>query len=734
MPFFVFIWKESALQINEDGSGAEMREYRYKIKGRVSLMALTLCICANVLISYAAEDESNVNRFNVAIVLDASNSMNYTDPDGFRYEAISQFTDLLAERGNYLSGIVFSNHVEAFQEPEPVSKQEDKEKVTDLLASVMSAGVTEEMGYTNIGEALSKAVDMLVSEGNGDLPSVIVFLSDGNTEMPTDSEQNISLEEKASAIQKARENHVSIYTVCLNANNKADISEMEQISKATGGEFQEVGKADDLVEVTGIFYNMIYGTSRISLGGETFPDNGLITKGFEVPGFGVEEVNILINGRVTDTSLIQPDGKEYEAKKNTSGTYTRLKITEIQSGDWMLKAEGDPGSSVDIDMVYNSNLNVEAEIEPDGKTFTSGQSVDVKAILKAGEISAEKDSQYAGYHATLHLMDAYGRELETKPMSVSQGRFEAKQQFDVGDYYLKVTVEGNSLNRDSEDIGPFHVKETSEADNDDIENTPPEAVETPIRKTVYVWPFKGGSLSFNMAELAKDAQDDELAYEIVSSSFIEGEDYHLDGDTVTLDHFSLSKGSFDIKAMDSRGLFCNIELIVTARNVGVMALIGIGILAAAVMIALAFIMRRILTRPFGGAITVCSDVNGQTTKRDEKINPGRGRCRLSSFNVDHIGGDINYSKSYFQAADQKQGKYVEFRTNVPVYYQGRMTDNIKVKSGSINEAKISSKADSKDFLYIKFESRVTGSRQRIVRKNTGKVNLPVRQRTNKSGR
>lgn len=691
-----------------------MKKCLHRVKKGAIFGTIVLCMYINILTSYAAE-ETNLNRFNVVILLDASNSMNYTDPGGLRYEAIKQFTDLLAESGNHLGGIVFSNHVEATQPSKAVSGKDDKKKVTDILASVMSTGVTAEMGYTNIGEALSNAVDMLISDGSGDLPSVIVFLSDGNTEMPTNEELTVSLDEKASAIQIAREKNISIYTVCLNENQNADVSEMEQISNATGGKFQEVEDADDLSKVFHTFYSMIYGTSAIPILEEVFPKEGTLSTKFEVPGFGVEEVNVVINGVVSDVSLLQPDGKTAKAEKNSSDTYTLLKITDVMPGEWTLKMQGNQGDNVKINMIYNSNLNVDIETEPEETELALEQSLKVKATLKAGDKLATKNSQYDGYYATLHLMDAYGDELETEDMSIVDGHFETERQLEEGIYYLKVTVEGNSLTRESKEIGPLQITEESEADQPETKNTPPEAVETPVRKTVYIWPFKDSKLSINMEELAEDVQDTELVYKVISSSFMEGADYYIDGNTVILEHFSLSKGSFLIKVTDSGGLSCNIELIVTARNIGVMALVGLCIAALAALIGFGITLRIALTRPFGGTITVRSRVNDVYKGMDK--NPRRGRCRLSSFGIDHIGGGISYSKSYFQAIDQKSEKCVELHTNVPVFCQGKMTDKIKIKSGNFNEVKISSKEDDKNILSIRFQSRMTDSRKNTMRKS-----------------
>lgn len=86
---------------------------RYKLCLGIILASVFLMIIKSsaLTIVKANENDASYNRFNV-VVLDASNSMNYTDPSNLRYEAVSQFTNLLAEKGNYLGGVVFSNHVE----------------------------------------------------------------------------------------------------------------------------------------------------------------------------------------------------------------------------------------------------------------------------------------------------------------------------------------------------------------------------------------------------------------------------------------------------------------------------------------------------------------------------------------------------------------------------------------------------------------------------------------------
>ena len=79
------------------------------------------------------------------------------------------------------------------------------------------------------------AVDMLDSSRNPNIPSVIILLSDGNTDFPSDSTGALlqqSNANKQDAINRARQNGYPIFSVCLNANHTANTEELADISNA----------------------------------------------------------------------------------------------------------------------------------------------------------------------------------------------------------------------------------------------------------------------------------------------------------------------------------------------------------------------------------------------------------------------------------------------------------------------------------------------------------------------
>lgn len=665
------------------------------------------CIQAN------AEKESSNNRFNVVIVLDASGSMKNTDPNGFRYEAISQFTGLLAEQGNVLGGVVFHTDLAAEKTLTEITSQAGKDAVTDMLKSIPSNG-----GWTNTGAGLSRAVEMIKQNGDPELPSVILFLSDGNTEMASKEATQASLDQKADAIQEAREQGIQIYSVCLNANKSADVSEMRQLADATGGVFQEVAKAEDLQDVFNSFYNLIYGTSTITLVDEVFPDTGRLETTFDVPGLGVEEVNIIIYGNTTKMSLLKPDGSESSATAVISETFSMLKLTDVVPGTWTLVTEGVPGDSIKINMVYNTNLGVEMSIIPEERIINPADPVTITAKLKGNNVLATSGDQYVGYTAELQVLDAYGELLESIPMEVVGDHFEVKQTFEEGTYYYKAIIKGNHIEKESEKVGPL-TSTTDVLTEDEKNNTPPVPVNPVVEETVNIWPFVGGNFTLDMNTLATDAQDSTLRYKVESSSFIEGTDYTVDSNGIlTMDHFSLSKGAFTISATDSWGLSCEIEVIVKSVNIGLLTLIGIGVLALIAAIIFGILLYIALTKPFRGTISAQSYCNG--TYKGIPRSPRRGREKLARFGMDNVG--LDYQKSYFQATGQN---YIFLVTDKEVIYNGQPTKKVRIQSGAA--VTIYTGKDSTRSMNIRFDSRMQGGPRRPAPRGGRRPTQPRRR-------
>ena len=660
----------------------------------------TLCLALSIVLSIlqaglffdtarAAQNAAN-NRFNVVIVSDASGSMLSTDPEGLRFEAINQFINLLAEQGNLLGAVSFADNINATEELTKVDSAEAKQKIADTLKN------TPAKGDTNIGEALQKAVTMLDEAGDKDLPSIILFLSDGNTDLKDKKDMENSLNMKADAIQAAREKGIAIYSVCLNANKKADVSEMEQISQATGGEFREVGSASDLQEVFNSFYNLIYGTSTTQLLDEAFDESGVLETKFNVPGLGVEEINIIIYGKVSEVELFDAQGQKKDVSPMEYNTFTMIKSTDVSAGEWKLITKGTAGNHIKINMVYNTNLEVELKTQALGKVTNPKDGVKFEAYLSSGEIKADS-SNIGGYEAELIVSDAYGKELDKFPMTVVDDHFELSQNLSNGVYFVKAHVSGNSLDKTSESLGPIEVSDKALTE-EEKNNTAPVPVNDKIKKNVYIIPFKDNTVSFDLKGLAKDKEDKKLHYMVASSSFIEGKDYSLGDDMVLkLYHYSLSRGDFDIKATDSKGLSCNISIVVKSINVGVVTAIVVLIIGLIVLAVMGYFAYRLWGTPFGGPITVTSDKGGE--RREQTVTKKTGRLPLSRFRVSNIGFDIK--KTYFEASGKP---YIYMCSSKEFYCNGKLTKRARISNNIAVIVKPNK--DSSDSITVLYQSRL----------------------------
>ncbi|WP_185752478.1 vWA domain-containing protein [Butyrivibrio sp. AE2032] len=668
---------------------------------RALVSLLSIVITIGLLFCCVSADNSdkkqnNNNRFNVVFVLDSSGSMKWTDPNGYRFEAISQFANLLATRGNYLGGFVYSTKIEQEINPSLVNSQQDKNSVTDSLEAIKASG------DTNIGMALLTAVNALNEYGDPNLPSVIVLLSDGNTDLPTKDELNQSYEDKAEAIELAIKSDIPIYTICLNSNGTADTNEMKQISDATGGVFREVSGAEDLNDVFNTFYELIYGTTTITIVDDEFPDNGVIEKTFDIPGIGVEEVNIIIHGNTDSLDVYTPDGNLVDAYVTELHSFTMIKVTDVVPGTWKIVATGIPKDQIKINMVYNTNLSISLDVDNDNGIIDNSSPAHFSSRLSSGTTVATEASQYTGYEAELKIMNGYEEVIKRVPMTVSGDCFQADVDLDDGVYYFEASLSGNYITKESEKTGPYNVMTVVPAATPVPPNTAPKPVQDQIEHKVDNWPYVGAKpLNVDLSKLATDNEDSVLRYSIESSSFMEGSDYTVSGNELSLFNCSLKKGLFIVKATDSGGLSCEITINVLRNDIGEKTIIILGIILLLLIIALSTIIYIFLNKKFMGNcfIRYFDDATGDY--RDEiMVHKNRGRLYLVPFNSPEANRIFDSKKCFFQAT----GKYdIKFITNKKVFAQGEMKNTIEV-SGNGFEIDVRPSQNSTNGIKIRFES------------------------------
>lgn len=667
-----------------------MMKKTIKFLSIVLTMVMVMMICS---LSVSAEQRTS-NRFNVVFVLDASGSMKDTDPNDLRFDATKLFLGLLANDGNYVGSVVFSTDIIKTTDIKFVNGTADKNSIESDIESCKVGG------WTGIGTALDKGVDMLNDKGNKDLPSVIILLSDGKSELGNDDDLKECNELKAKAINNARKNNIKIYTVGLNSDGEADINELKQISDATYGKCEEVKSAADLKNVFAEFYNLIYGTSTTVIFEGKVPTDGKINKNFKIPDAGVEEVNIIISSKssINNIRLDKPSGEKMsvdDVKKITtaSKSFSITKITKPEGGEWTLYAEGKAGDDVKIEMVYNDCLSIATEYNENDK-FVVGDKIQVKGYLFNNDEKAT--SGYEDYKAILHLTKQTSDNEEDNvvtelDMSVDETSYIAEIPIDeIGTYSMYMQVVGNGIEKKT-DENPIIIN---------VGNSAPVVNKDKIEQHFWVIPFITDTGDIDISGAVTDAEDSKLSYSVESSSF-KDTSYKLDGETLTMtDFYDLSEGSFTIKATDSNGASAEFEVDVTTTNVGIVTLIVLGIIALIVLAAIGVVTWILLNKRFMGDC-YASSFNYETGECSDEVkrSKGRGRIRMTAFNMRVPG--LNLSKCYLQATGKD---YIYFCSKKPVYGDGSKKKKVKI-NGLGNEVTIMADANSQMGLRVKFVSR-----------------------------
>lgn len=622
------------------------------MKKRFLALLLILSMALGFCSTAVAEDKgSRQNRYNVVFVTDESYSMLSSDPDQLRYEAIRRFVALMAQNGNAIGSVRFASGIVDSQTLKGISGFDGKNDFMNGYTTLSPEWGT--IWCTNIGLGISQAVEMIQQNADPANPSVIMLLTDGSTVMLTDEETEESLLLKADAVEQARELNIPIYTICLNADGSADIDELRQIAVATGGEFTEVDSARDLEDVQTMYYSLIF--NAMDGDGETvvIGDSGMEEKAFDVPAIGVEEFNVVLSGNYTGCALTDPGGYTYSEAELQSmimqgKDFSVIKAVAPQGGTWKVTLYGAPGTSIDFKLIYNSDFYVSSSISK-SEGYKLGDKVTISATICDSSGPVTDGSRYTEFKGQIHIVHDGGIE-EVYPMELGDSSFNYVLTLDQeGTYYAYVEVARDTYSVDTAG-SPYEIG---------VNNNAPEWSGEEQKAHANLWPIIGGSAKLDLTGAAIDPDGDPITYSVESASFLE-DDYTLDGSNLTVNNFSLSKGSFTIRATDPHGAFCTFDVLVTSTNIGLIMALAILLGILIVIVVLIVSLKKALGVPFMGTITVESI--GNQGVAPAVMTPGRGRVKLETFGLGECGLP---AKSYFQAGGKKGN--IIFVSPKPIY-------------------------------------------------------------------
>lgn len=415
------------------------------------------------------------SQLDAVLVIDASGSMKETDPNKLGLEGVKLFVDMLGFTDNQVGVVTYGSDVSQTYPMSLVKNQSDKENIKNFVD-----GITRDLEYTDITSGLKEAVKMLNQRNaSGNSPLIVVF-TDGNNAIggvanrtPADIDKDL-----AAIISQAQSEGYPIYTIGLNDNGKLNEAYLEKISVDTKA---KAFATKDPAELPDILTEIFAAHSNLkvqSLG----PITG--TGNFEevvvnIPNGNVLEANLSATSKSpVEFKLVDPNGNEQAIPSqnitlHTSNSYSLLKLARPMQGDWKLYVKGIAGDQINIDLVYN--YDIEVTMKPLSQSnYGVGDKLIVEAYLSLQGNVVNDPNLYNSAKGYLVLTENQTG-IETRINMQLQGQSFAGEYTlkDKGDYTVKVIVEDTSYVRESTEtqIQVGAVATTSPAATPNLNNT-----------------------------------------------------------------------------------------------------------------------------------------------------------------------------------------------------------------------------------------------------------------------
>ncbi len=190
--------------------------------------------------------ETSSPSLDAVLVLDVSGSMIDSDPQYKSCEAALSLTGTLASLDRARTAIItFSDQIGLCTPFMDLHTEAGLHTVTNYLESLSYTH-----GDTDIGQALEKAKDMLLSEEASGQARCIVLLTDGEIDLPRASDEkaaeNESLTRALVAIEECVENEIVIHSVMLDPSGDLDPHLCSYMADKTGGTSARTSLSSDL--------------------------------------------------------------------------------------------------------------------------------------------------------------------------------------------------------------------------------------------------------------------------------------------------------------------------------------------------------------------------------------------------------------------------------------------------------------------------------------------------------
>ncbi|WP_232381021.1 vWA domain-containing protein [Paenibacillus tianjinensis] len=428
------------------------RTTKNMLKRLIPVLLLILCLSASPFaVMRASAAPAGPSRIDAVLLIDVSNSMNKSDKNNIAGEAMKMFIDMLSAQGDKVGIVAYTDKVQREKALLQIGSAGDKQDLKDFIDGL------DRGPYTDIAVGVEEAVKVLENGSDPGHEPMIVMLADGNNDLNESGSrtQSQSDQELSAAVEAAKQKGYPIYTIGLNADGKLNKSILSGLSDETGGKAFTTDSADDLPQILSEIF-----ASHLKL--KVVPVQSITANGsyqdvtVNVPNSSVLEANIsIMSSQPVTAKLTDPSGKEVaipsdDVLLSKSSSYSLIKLLSPEQGDWKLQVKGVPKDKIDINLVFNYDLELKIDALPSAK-YQKGDTIEIVSHLFSNGTQVTLSNLYQDMKAVLLATDTDTGAVQEIPLDNSGAEF--KGSFEIKDshsYELKVRAEESSFYRESD--------------------------------------------------------------------------------------------------------------------------------------------------------------------------------------------------------------------------------------------------------------------------------------------
>jgi len=418
------------------------------------MLALVLCLTQLPSTMFAASATTSPNNSTTSVdavlVLDASNSMKSSDPQQLGSEAMKLFIDMLPSQGDRVGIVSYTDRIEREKALTAIQSADDKTELKSFIDGLTRGA------YTDISVGMKEAVTILQDNAQQGHEPMIVLFADGNNQLNSNSGRSNSQADTDlnTAVEQAKKDGYPVYTIGLNADGKLNQEALKKIADDTGGKSFVTTSAEELPEILSEIFAAHQEVNVVPV--DSITGNGQFQDvKIHIPNANVKEANIsIMSSEAVEVKLVDPSGNAVavpsdKVSMSTSKSYSLVKLLSPEQGDWTLQVKGVDQDKIDINLVFNYNLELALDPIPT-KAYSKGDKIDIVSYLTSGGQKLTDNSQASSMKAVLNVTDVDTGTTSQVPLTTDGSEF--KGTFEVPDnhvYQLVARAEEQSFYRET---------------------------------------------------------------------------------------------------------------------------------------------------------------------------------------------------------------------------------------------------------------------------------------------